>query len=188
MKLSEMDEDERLEYLRRRQEEEEERRKTVEERMRRDEEGAMRAEEEARLQAELFARYITDVSHKFRKVEEIIIYSNKLYIRVSLSGLIIKLLIKSKKSIMVKGKIYLDVSSTCGLHFCDVCCFSLYDRQRAALEQQLKFHRGLFVEAGGLEQTQDISRPWVFSYFALLKLLGLADPTSAHEDALTDLL
>ncbi|KAA0715937.1 hypothetical protein E1301_Tti019663 [Triplophysa tibetana] len=63
----------------------------------------------------------------------------------------------------------------------------LFARQRAALEQHLKFHRGLFVEAGGLDQTQDISRPWVFSYFALLKLLGL-DQTSAHEDALTDIL
>ncbi|KAL7881922.1 hypothetical protein AOLI_G00087710 [Acnodon oligacanthus] len=49
-------------------------------------------------------------------------------------------------------------------------------KQRAALEHQLRFHRSLFVEAGGLEQTQDISRPWVFSYFNLLKLLGLAEP------------
>ncbi|KAI7790457.1 putative trichohyalin-like [Triplophysa rosa] len=63
----------------------------------------------------------------------------------------------------------------------------LFARQRAALAQHLKFHRGLFVEAGGLDQTQDISRPWVFSYFALLKLLGL-NHTSAHEDALTDIL
>ncbi|XP_073668095.1 uncharacterized protein KIAA2012 homolog isoform X2 [Paramisgurnus dabryanus] len=51
----------------------------------------------------------------------------------------------------------------------------LFARQRAALEEQLKFQRGLFVEAEGLEQTQDISRPWVFSYFTLLKLLGLAE-------------
>ncbi|XP_056321283.1 uncharacterized protein KIAA2012 homolog [Danio aesculapii] len=62
----------------------------------------------------------------------------------------------------------------------------LFARQRAALEQHLKFHRGLFAEAEGLEQTQDISRPWVFSYFALLKLLGLAEPTS--EDTLKDML
>ncbi|KAK7153885.1 hypothetical protein R3I94_007291 [Phoxinus phoxinus] len=62
----------------------------------------------------------------------------------------------------------------------------LFARQRAALEQQLKFHRGLFVEAEGLEQTQDISRPWLFSYFTLLKLLGLAEPTS--EDTLKDVL
>nr|XP_055072213.1 trichohyalin [Misgurnus anguillicaudatus] len=103
IKMSQMQEEERLEYLRRRQEEEEERRKDAEERRRKDEEAARRAEEEARLQAELFAR------------------------------------------------------------------------QRAALEEQLKFHRGLFVEAEGLEQTQDISRPWVFSYFTLLKMLGLAE-------------
>ncbi|KAL6484576.1 hypothetical protein MHYP_G00066210 [Metynnis hypsauchen] len=49
-------------------------------------------------------------------------------------------------------------------------------KQRAALEHKLRFHRSLFVEAGGLEQTQDISRPWVFSYFNLLKLLGLTEP------------
>ncbi|KAF4109440.1 uncharacterized protein KIAA2012 isoform X2 [Onychostoma macrolepis] len=60
----------------------------------------------------------------------------------------------------------------------------LFSRQRAALEHHLKFHRGLFVESEGLEQTQDISRPWVFSYFTLLKLLGLAEPTS--EDTLKD--
>lgn len=70
--------------------------------------------------------------------------------------------------------------------FCEVLCISLCDRQRAALEQHFKFHRGLFVEAEGLEQTQDISRPWIFSYFTLLKLLGLAEPTS--EDTLKDVL
>ncbi|XP_051998755.1 uncharacterized protein LOC127655151 [Xyrauchen texanus] len=111
-KLSEMEEVDRLEYLRRQKEEEEQRRKAAEERKRKEEDAAKHAEEEARLQAELFAR------------------------------------------------------------------------QRAALEQHLKFHRGLFVEAGGLEQTQDISRPWVFSYFTLLKLLGLAEPTSTDEDTL----
>ncbi|KAK2905207.1 hypothetical protein Q8A67_007006 [Cirrhinus molitorella] len=62
----------------------------------------------------------------------------------------------------------------------------LFARQRAALEEHLKFHRGLFVEAEGMEQTQDISRPWIFSYFTLLKLLGLAEPTS--EDTLNDVL
>ncbi|KTF94702.1 hypothetical protein cypCar_00002087, partial [Cyprinus carpio] len=62
----------------------------------------------------------------------------------------------------------------------------LFARQRAALEQHLKFQRGLFVEAEGLEQTQDISRPWIFSYFALLKLLGLDD--AASEDTLKDVL
>ncbi|XP_076849899.1 uncharacterized protein KIAA2012 homolog isoform X2 [Brachyhypopomus gauderio] len=102
-KLQEMDETERLEYLRRQREEEEERRKAAEERRRAEEEAARRSEEEAAALAELFLR------------------------------------------------------------------------QRAALEQQLRFHRGLFAEAAGLEQTQDVSRPWVFSYFALLKLLGLGE-------------
>ncbi|XP_016424469.1 titin homolog [Sinocyclocheilus rhinocerous] len=62
----------------------------------------------------------------------------------------------------------------------------LFARQRAALEQHLKFQRGLFVEADGLEQTQDISRPWIFSYFTLLKLLGLDE--AASEDTLKDVL
>ncbi len=62
-KLSEMEEDERLEYLRRQKEEEEERRKAAEERRRKEEEAVMHAEEEARLQAELFARYVTAVAH-----------------------------------------------------------------------------------------------------------------------------
>uniref|UniRef100_A0AAY5K4L4 Uncharacterized protein n=1 Tax=Esox lucius TaxID=8010 RepID=A0AAY5K4L4_ESOLU len=50
----------------------------------------------------------------------------------------------------------------------------LFERQRAALEQQLRFRRGLLMEAGALGQAQDISRPWVYSYFQLLQLLGLA--------------
>ncbi|XP_026867679.2 uncharacterized protein LOC113578550 [Electrophorus electricus] len=51
----------------------------------------------------------------------------------------------------------------------------LLNRERSALEQQLRFHRGLFLEAGGLEQTQGVSRPWVFSYFTILKLLDFAE-------------
>ncbi|TRY87721.1 hypothetical protein DNTS_000101 [Danionella cerebrum] len=51
----------------------------------------------------------------------------------------------------------------------------LLARQREALERHLRFHRGLFEEAGGLEQSQDVSRPWLFSYFTLLKLLGLTE-------------
>ncbi len=62
-KLSEMEEDERLEYLHRQQVEEEERRKAAEERRRKDEEAAMHVEEEARLQAELCARYVTAAAH-----------------------------------------------------------------------------------------------------------------------------
>ncbi|XP_048095543.1 uncharacterized protein KIAA2012 homolog [Alosa alosa] len=57
----------------------------------------------------------------------------------------------------------------------------LQARQRALLEQRLSFQRGLQQEAGGLGQSQDISRPWVFSYFTLLQLLGLSDPASSPE-------
>ncbi|XP_060784809.1 uncharacterized protein KIAA2012 homolog [Neoarius graeffei] len=45
-----------------------------------------------------------------------------------------------------------------------------FNRQRAALEQNLQFHRGLVVETEGLKQKQNISRPWVFSYFSRLSL------------------
>ncbi|XP_058246804.1 uncharacterized protein KIAA2012 [Hemibagrus wyckioides] len=45
-----------------------------------------------------------------------------------------------------------------------------FNRQRAALEQNLHFQRGLFVETEGLKQQQSISRPWVFSYFSRLSL------------------
>lgn len=41
------------------------------------------------------------------------------------------------------------------------------------LQQQLAFKRGLLLEAGGLEHTQGLSRPWIYSYFTLLQLLGL---------------
>ena len=57
----------------------------------------------------------------------------------------------------------------------------LSPRQRALLEQRLRFRRGLLQEAGGLEQSQDISRPWVFSYFTLLQLLGISDHTPCPE-------
>ncbi|XP_034417627.1 uncharacterized protein KIAA2012 homolog [Cyclopterus lumpus] len=52
----------------------------------------------------------------------------------------------------------------------------LLDRQVALLQQQLAFKRGLVSEAGGLEKAQGISRPWIYSYFTLLQLLGL-NPT-----------
>ncbi|XP_074513640.1 uncharacterized protein KIAA2012 homolog isoform X1 [Sebastes fasciatus] len=55
----------------------------------------------------------------------------------------------------------------------------LLARQMALLQQQLAFKRGLVLEAGGLEKTQGISRPWVYSYFTLLELLGL-NPTTAE--------
>lgn len=52
-------------------------------------------------------------------------------------------------------------------------------RQMALLEQQLAFRRGLTLETGGLEMSQSISRPWVYSYFTLLQLLGLNPETTA---------
>nr|XP_046260648.1 uncharacterized protein KIAA2012 [Scatophagus argus] len=55
----------------------------------------------------------------------------------------------------------------------------LLARQMALLQKQLAFKRGLMLEAGGLEKTQGISRPWIYSYFTLLQLLGL-NPTKAE--------
>ncbi|CAJ1079019.1 uncharacterized protein KIAA2012-like isoform X2 [Xyrichtys novacula] len=56
------------------------------------------------------------------------------------------------------------------------------NRQMALLQQQLAFKRGLMLEAEGLEKTQGISRPWVYSYFTLLQLLGLKPNKSDHKD------
>ncbi|XP_041503073.1 uncharacterized protein KIAA2012 homolog [Microtus oregoni] len=44
------------------------------------------------------------------------------------------------------------------------------DRQKAALEKQLRFHQELLKEASGLQWTQNISRPWVYSYFQFLQI------------------
>ncbi|XP_029568376.1 uncharacterized protein KIAA2012 homolog [Salmo trutta] len=63
----------------------------------------------------------------------------------------------------------------------------LFARQRAMLEQQLQFRRGLLTEAGALGQTQDISRAWVYSYFQLIQLLGLAEDPTAQEDSPEDM-
>ncbi|XP_053569252.1 uncharacterized protein KIAA2012 homolog [Bombina bombina] len=60
----------------------------------------------------------------------------------------------------------------------------LLARQAAALEQQLQFNRGLLTESIGLDQTQSISRPWVFSYFEFLQLLGLPLPTGGDNDCI----
>ncbi|XP_023145983.2 uncharacterized protein KIAA2012 isoform X1 [Amphiprion ocellaris] len=49
----------------------------------------------------------------------------------------------------------------------------LISRQVALLQQQSAFKRGLLLEAGGLQKTQSVSRPWIYSYFALMQLLGL---------------
>ncbi|KAM4026370.1 uncharacterized protein KIAA2012 homolog [Anomaloglossus baeobatrachus] len=56
----------------------------------------------------------------------------------------------------------------------------LLAKQTAALEQQLQFHRGLMKETVGMDQTQGISRPWVFSYFEFLELLGLPLPVEGE--------
>ncbi|XP_036965855.1 uncharacterized protein KIAA2012 homolog [Acanthopagrus latus] len=54
----------------------------------------------------------------------------------------------------------------------------LLARQMALLQQQLAFKRGLTLEAEGLEKSQGISRPWIYSYFSLLELLGLSSATA----------
>ncbi|XP_053453463.1 uncharacterized protein KIAA2012 homolog isoform X2 [Nycticebus coucang] len=43
-------------------------------------------------------------------------------------------------------------------------------RQKAALEKHLHFHQELLKEARGLQWTQNISRPWVYSYFQFLPI------------------
>ncbi|XP_059962657.1 LOW QUALITY PROTEIN: uncharacterized protein KIAA2012 homolog [Mesoplodon densirostris] len=43
-------------------------------------------------------------------------------------------------------------------------------RQKAALKKHLHFHQELRKEANGLQWTQNISRPWVYSYFQFLQV------------------
>nr|XP_042116242.1 uncharacterized protein KIAA2012 homolog [Peromyscus maniculatus bairdii] len=43
-------------------------------------------------------------------------------------------------------------------------------RQKAALEKHLHFQQELLKEASGLQWTQSISRPWVYSYFRFLRI------------------
>nr|XP_020443678.1 uncharacterized protein KIAA2012 homolog isoform X1 [Monopterus albus] len=52
----------------------------------------------------------------------------------------------------------------------------LLDTEMALLQQHLAFKRGLLLQAGGLDKTQSISRPWIYSYFALLQILGQNPP------------
>lgn len=56
------------------------------------------------------------------------------------------------------------------------------ERKKAeeALRQRLLFQRSLNVEASGLEQSQDVSRAFVFSYYELLKWLGYEVPQWAQ--------
>ncbi|XP_075036241.1 uncharacterized protein KIAA2012 homolog [Mixophyes fleayi] len=56
----------------------------------------------------------------------------------------------------------------------------LLARQTAALEKQLQFNRGLLKESVGMDQTQGVSRSWVFSYFEFLELLGLPLPVEGE--------
>lgn len=58
MRMQEMDEGERMEYLHRQKLEEIDRRRRAEEQRRREEDGALWASEQARLQAELLTRYL----------------------------------------------------------------------------------------------------------------------------------
>ncbi|XP_059503066.1 uncharacterized protein KIAA2012 homolog isoform X2 [Stegostoma tigrinum] len=48
--------------------------------------------------------------------------------------------------------------------------------QKGLIERDLTFSRNLWVEFLGLERDQNITRPWVFSYFELINFLGLLTP------------
>ncbi|XP_048454985.1 uncharacterized protein LOC109929741 isoform X2 [Rhincodon typus] len=48
--------------------------------------------------------------------------------------------------------------------------------QKGLMEHNLTFSRNLWVEFLGLERDQNITRPWVFSYFELINFLGLQTP------------
>lgn len=71
--MQEMDESERMEYLRRKEHEEEDRRTKEDERKRGEEEAALMAAEESRLQAELLARYVC-VSLDEIRVSTVVVY------------------------------------------------------------------------------------------------------------------
>ncbi|XP_072434549.1 uncharacterized protein [Chiloscyllium punctatum] len=48
--------------------------------------------------------------------------------------------------------------------------------QKGLMERDLTFSRNLWAEFLGLERDQNITRPWVFSYFELINFLGLQTP------------
>ncbi|XP_051937855.1 trichohyalin-like [Hippocampus zosterae] len=50
---------------------------------------------------------------------------------------------------------------------------ALRAEEMAVLQQQTAFKRGLPLEVEGMGRTQGISRPWVYSYFTLLRLQDL---------------
>ncbi|XP_059198353.1 uncharacterized protein KIAA2012 [Centropristis striata] len=58
----------------------------------------------------------------------------------------------------------------------------LLARQMALLQQQLALRRRLTLEAGGLEKSQGISRPWIYSYFTLLQLLEINKAKATSPD------
>ncbi|XP_077436789.1 uncharacterized protein KIAA2012 homolog isoform X2 [Vanacampus margaritifer] len=60
----------------------------------------------------------------------------------------------------------------------------LLSTQMTLLQQQMAFKKGLLLEAEGMGQTQRISRPWVYSYFTLLRLLDL-NSTQPYETILS---
>nr|XP_023661837.1 uncharacterized protein KIAA2012 homolog isoform X2 [Paramormyrops kingsleyae] len=62
----------------------------------------------------------------------------------------------------------------------------IFARQCEALEKQMQFRRGLLLESEALGLTQDISRPWVYSYFTLMDALGLTAPPTAPEELARD--
>lgn len=49
-------------------------------------------------------------------------------------------------------------------------------RKQLELEARLRFNRGLRAEAAHLDHKHEITRAFVFSYFELLKYLGLQIP------------
>ncbi|KAI8496212.1 hypothetical protein Bbelb_260530, partial [Branchiostoma belcheri] len=50
-------------------------------------------------------------------------------------------------------------------------------KERAILEEKLKFQRGLASESSNLEHGQNLNPAFTFSYYELLQLLGLQFPT-----------
>lgn len=53
-------------------------------------------------------------------------------------------------------------------------------QQKAELERRLQFNRSLHLEASGLQHTHNITRAFTWSYFELLRLLGLEIPEIEH--------
>ncbi|XP_062908625.1 uncharacterized protein KIAA2012 [Mobula hypostoma] len=53
-------------------------------------------------------------------------------------------------------------------------------RQKGLIGQGLVLRGGLLLELLELEQGQSISRPWVFSYFELMEILGLETPVKSE--------